>query len=137
MSSQCVQTLCHCILPQVGLPEQYPASYSSKKKDSRCFPSVFVLLIVLSSFVTPESFINTFLPFLFLLWLLLLKFLPSFGWTATEKLDRLASNYLLSQSNPHPGHPLLPSYQAKLLHLCLKFINLSNPESPNVQKSAS
>ena len=97
MSSQCVQTLCHCILSQVGLPEQYPASYSSKKKESRCFPSVFVLLIVLSSFVTPESFINTFLPFLFLLQLLLLKFLPSFGWTATEELDRLASNYLLSQ----------------------------------------
>ena len=37
------------------------------------------------------------LPFLFLLWLLLLKFLPSFAWTATEELDRLASNYLLSQ----------------------------------------
>lgn len=76
MSSQRVQTLCHRILPQVRLPDQYPASYSSKKKESHCFPSVCTSHR-LSSFVTSKSFINMFLPFLLLLWLLLLKFLQN------------------------------------------------------------
>lgn len=68
----------------------------ARKRESS-FPLCFCTSHRLSSFLTPKSFINMLLPFLFLLWLLLLKFLPSFAWTATEELDRLASNYLLSQ----------------------------------------
>ena len=97
MSNQHVQSLCLCIPSQMGPPHQYPASYSGKEKESYPFLLCFFTSHRASSPVTPKSFIDMSLPFLFLLWLLLLKFLPSFAWTAVEELDGLDSSLLLSQ----------------------------------------
>ena len=103
--STCVSNLCQVNMSNLYVTVFYlkwdfyisiqPVIQARKRESS--FPLCFCTSHRLSSFLTPKSFINMLLPFLFLLRLLLLKFLPSFAWTATEELDRLASNYLLSQ----------------------------------------
>lgn len=87
----------------------------------------------LSSSVTPKSFINTSLPFLFSLWLVLLKFLPSFAWTSVQKslIDwlpdfyysksslyiALSYNVFLNKKQNGPIHQSKPNMTMSLPHL--------------------
>ena len=76
-----VKSTCPNFMPLYSTSSGTSRSVSSQlfkqEKGESSFPLCVCTSHRLSRFVTSKSFINMFLPFLFLLWLLLLKFLPN------------------------------------------------------------